>query len=111
MNTVQHDPLPRFHHLSVLSSREGMIAFGMQDGIPVLRASDSFQQRIEVLLHKQQETALSDSEREEFESYEEMDDYLSLLNRITRNLFLEGEFPVYYGIPTQKREQLATADS
>ncbi len=111
MNTVRHDPLPQFRHLSVLSNRENMIAFGMQEGIPLLRAPESFQQRIEELLHKEQATELSDSEREEFESYEEVDDYLSLLNRITRNLFLEGQLPVYYGVSAQNPEQLATTDS
>ncbi len=95
----------------MLSNREGMIAFALQEGIPVLRASKAVQERIEELLQKQREAALSDAEREEFESYEEIDDYLSLLNRITRNLFLGKQPSLLYDISTQNTASLATADS
>jgi hypothetical protein len=43
-----------------------------------------------MLLHQQQEGSLSEQEQEELESYEEIDDYLSFLNRITRNLYVEA---------------------
>ncbi len=95
MNAVlQHSP-SQFQHLSILSNREGIIAFALQEGIPVLRASKAVQECVEELLQKQQETGLSDTEREEFESYEEIDDYLSLLNRLTRNLYSEGKDSQY----------------
>ena len=108
MNATQ---LPQFHHLSLFSNREDMIAFAVQDGIPVLRASDSCQKRIDALLRKERETGLSDAEREEFASYEEIDDYLSLLNRMTRNLFLDGARAGAYGLSTQNSGHLTAATS
>ena len=108
MDAALQYPLPQFQHLATLSNREGIIALAMQEGIPVLHASETVQDRITQLLHKQQETELSASEREEFDSYEEIDDYLSLLNRITRNLFV-GELP--YDISAQNTGSLTTARS
>jgi hypothetical protein len=58
----------------------------LQNGLPVLRASTAVRRRITTLLRKQQETSLSPAETDELDRYEEIDDYLSFLNRIVRNL-------------------------
>ncbi len=58
----------------------------LQEGIPIFRSSNSVQERIEWLVDKQQDAELTEKEVEELERYEEMDDYLSFLNRVVRNL-------------------------
>jgi hypothetical protein len=79
-------PLPKFHHLPASLPLDGAVRLELQNGLPVLRASTAVQRRIMVLLRKQQETALSPEEIDELDRYEEIDDYLSFLNRIVRNL-------------------------
>ncbi len=52
----------------------------------MFRASKSVQQRISALLRKQQvSSSLTPEDIDELDRYEEIDDYLSLLNRIVRN--------------------------
>ena len=80
-------PIPRLRSLPASLPVEGAIRIELQEGIPVLRASSSVQARVTMLLRKQRESALSVQEAEEFDRYEEIDDYLSLLNRLVRNLF------------------------
>jgi hypothetical protein len=83
-------PLARLPYLPVSLPREGAIDLELQEGIPFLRASRSVQERIEVLLQKQQDRTISAAEQDELERYAEIDDYLSLLNRETRNLYRES---------------------
>jgi len=90
MSTTLTFPVTRLHLFPTSLSAEGAIGIELQEGIPILRASPAVQERIEMLLHKQQEGALSEREHEELESYEEIDDYLSFLNRISRN-YVEAE--------------------
>ena len=82
-------PLTRLYSLPVSLPKEGAIDLELQEGIPVLRASRIVQEQIELLVQKQQEGRLSNGEHEELDCYAEIDDYLSLLNRMTRNLYLE----------------------
>jgi hypothetical protein len=79
-------PLPKLHHLPASLPLDGAVRLELQDGLPVLRASTAVQRRITALLRKQRETALSPEETDELDRYEEIDDYLSFLNRIVRNL-------------------------
>jgi phosphoglycerate-specific signal transduction histidine kinase len=79
-------PLPKLHHLPASLPVDGAVRLELQNGLPVLRASTAVQRRITVLLHKQQEMALSPEETDELDRYDEIDDYLSFLNRIVRNL-------------------------
>jgi len=79
--------IPKLRSLPASLPVEGAIRIELQKGIPVLRASSSVQARVETLLRKQRESGLSVQEAEEFDRYEEIDDYLSLLNRLVRNLF------------------------
>lgn len=85
-------PLPKLHHLPASLPLEGAVRLELQNGLPVLRASTAVQLRITALLRKQQETALSPEETDELDRYEEIDDYLSFLNRIVRNL-LQSQHP------------------
>lgn len=75
--------------LDVLPSNmplENAINLDFSEGVLVLRASGSVQSRIESLLDRQRVSGLTASENAELDAYEEMDDYLSFLNRISRNL-------------------------
>lgn len=67
---------------------EGAVRIDLEEGIPVFRASSAVQNRIEELLAKQQNTPLSPEEEEELDCYEEIDDYLSFVNRTIRNVSL-----------------------
>ncbi|MBD1892888.1 MULTISPECIES: hypothetical protein [unclassified Coleofasciculus] len=67
---------------------EGAVRIELEEGVPIFRASSFVQTRIEELLSKQQDSPLNTAEEQELDSYEEIDDYLSFLNRTVRNLFL-----------------------
>ncbi len=86
MNTVTIRPLPRLRALPNMLPLEGAVRIELEEGIPVFRASGSVQARIEGLLLKEQEVGLNIEESEELDRYEEMDDYLSFINRVIRNL-------------------------
>jgi hypothetical protein len=77
--------LPTLRHLPASLPREGAVLLELQDGVPVLRASTAVQRRITTLLRKQQQGILSPAETTELDQYEDLDDYLSLLNRLVRN--------------------------
>jgi hypothetical protein len=79
-------PLPKLHYLPTSLPLDGAVRLELQNGLPVLRASTAVRRRITTLLRKQQETSLSPAETDELDRYEEIDDYLSFLNRIVRNL-------------------------
>jgi hypothetical protein len=78
-------PVPTLRHLPASLPLEGAVRLQLQDGVLVLRASTVVQQRIAILLRKQQHGALSPAETTELDQYEDLDDYLSLLNRLVRN--------------------------
>lgn len=64
------------------------VCLEVEEGYPVFRATATVQERIEFLLEKQHSTKLTKQEEQELDLYEEMDDYLSFVNRIIRNLCL-----------------------
>ncbi|MBS1787949.1 MAG: hypothetical protein JST85_09520 [Acidobacteria bacterium] len=68
--------------------RDRAVELDLVEGVLVFRASQTVRDRIEALLKKQQTAGLSESEESELDQYEELDDYLSLQNRLTRNYFL-----------------------
>jgi hypothetical protein len=80
--------LPKLNSLPATLPIEGAVRIELEEGIPVFRASSTVQARIEELLSKQKEISLSQKEEQELNSYEEIDDYLSFVNRTVRNLFL-----------------------
>lgn len=90
METALSSPAIRLRRLPISLPTEGGIRLELREGILVLKASTAVQERIESLIDKQREHLLSKQEEEELEIYEEFDDYLSLLNRLTRNLYVEA---------------------
>lgn len=82
-------PLPKLNALPNTLPIDGAVRIELEEGVPIFRASQVVQNRIEELLDKQQLAALSAEEAHELDSYEEMDDYLSFVNRTVRNLFLQ----------------------
>ena len=64
---------------------DGAVSIELQQGVPVFRASAKIQKRIDLLLQKQQSGNLTSKEQAELAAYEEIDDYLSFVNRLVRN--------------------------
>jgi hypothetical protein len=80
--------LLRLRHLPQVLPLDNVVRIELQDGVPVFRASEWVQERIAMLLEKQQSTPLAHDESRELDSYEEVDDYLSFVNRVVRNLII-----------------------
>jgi hypothetical protein len=79
---------PQLQTLPASLPVEGAVNIAVEDGIPIFRASQIVQQRIEALLDKQTDGSLSPEEVAELNRYEEIDDYLSFVNRTIRNLYI-----------------------
>ncbi len=84
MNHIQ--PVPMLNGLPRGLQHDGAISIELDGGVPILRASQTAQDRIEDLLQKQKTALLTPDEEQELQQYEDVDDYLSYLNRLTRNL-------------------------
>jgi uncharacterized protein YnzC (UPF0291/DUF896 family) len=63
----------------------GAVQLELVEGALIFRASEQVQTRIESLLEKQKDMGLTAVEEDELNSYEEIDDYLSFVNRTIRN--------------------------
>jgi hypothetical protein len=61
------------------------------EGVPVFRAPPHVQERIEDLLEKQRAGAVTAEEARELSRHEELDDFLSLVNRLVRNTMHAGK--------------------
>lgn len=81
--------LPKLQRLPNSWPIEGAVCIDLIEGIPILRASKTVQYRIEELLNKQKDGNLNSEEEQELDLYEEIDDYLSFINRTVRNLYLD----------------------
>jgi hypothetical protein len=81
--------LPKLENLHDTLPIEGAVRIELVEGIPIFRASTNIKTRIEELLEKQQTLPLNLDEEKELDLYEEIDDYLSFVNRTVRNLFLD----------------------
>ncbi len=79
-------PIPQIGKLPNSLPREGAVNLELEEGVLVLRVSQATQNRIEELLDKQHQMPLSEAEEIELDQYENIDDYLSFINRLTRNL-------------------------
>ncbi len=86
MDTIVVHPLPKLHVLPTTFPLEGAVRIELEEGVPVFRASSSVQNRIKDLLVKNRKEGLTTAEEEELDRYEEIDSYLSFINRVTRNL-------------------------
>ena len=80
------ESVPKLQGLPISLSRENAVEVDVEQGVMLFRVSKTAQARIEILLEKQKITKLTNSEETELDRYEEIDDYLSFLNRLTRNL-------------------------
>ncbi|MDY7013925.1 MAG: hypothetical protein SVX43_10085 [Cyanobacteriota bacterium] len=83
--------LPKLQNLPKSLPIEGAVRIELIEGIPIFRASSTIQERIDTLLEKQQNSFLNSEEEQELNLYEEIDDYLSFINRTVRNLYLERD--------------------
>jgi hypothetical protein len=83
--TLEHQ-IPRLHGLPPSLPRDGAVELELEEGVMIFRVSDVVHQRIEALLHKQRDASLSTDEELELSQYEQIDDYLSFVNRLLRNL-------------------------
>lgn len=77
---------PKLQNLPASLPIDGAVRIELEEGVPIFRASSFVQTRIETLLLKQQASVLNPDEEQELDRYEEIDDYLSYLNRVVRNL-------------------------
>ncbi len=84
---------PVFQSLPASLQAEGAVSIAMEEGIPIFRAAQRVQTRIETLLHKQTDAELTPDEVDELDRYEAIDDYLSFVNRTIRNLYLTPSNP------------------
>ena len=86
MVTFLNQPVPRLSNLPVTLPRKEAIEIELEQGVLIFRISQTAQNRIEELLDKQLAAQLTPAEEQELRQYEDIDDYLSYLNRLVRNL-------------------------
>lgn len=94
--------LPTLKTLPSTLPVEGAVRIELQEGVPIFRASRLVQDRIQELLDKQQIYPLSPEEEQELDGCEEIDDYLSFVNRTIRNLFLTQDRQDLSGVTPQQ---------
>lgn len=87
MNSFQ--PIPKLNFLPRTLPLENAVRLELEQGVVVFRASNAVVERIENLLAKQE--SRTDEEERELLQYEEIDDYLSHINRLIRNLSQTSE--------------------
>jgi hypothetical protein len=86
MSQALEHQIPKLHSLPLTLPREGAVQLELEEGVLIFRVSDAVQDHIESLLNKQRDAVLSPNEAEELGQYEDIDDYLSFINRLLRNL-------------------------
>jgi hypothetical protein len=69
---------------------EDAVRLELREGVPMFRAQPRIQERIDELLEKQPTSSLTESEERELLQYEELDEFLSLVNRLVRNSMRAG---------------------
>lgn len=85
---------PHLEMLAQVLPLEDGVRIELREGVPIFRAQPRIQERVEELLQKQPSERLTDSEERELSQYEELDEFLSLVNRLVRNsILLSGEAP------------------
>jgi phosphoglycerate-specific signal transduction histidine kinase len=86
MSSMAVQALPQLRILPRTLPLDNAVRIELEEGVPVFHASSAVQARIETLLDKQRSSRLSTNEDQELDLYEEVDDYLSFVNRAIRNL-------------------------
>ncbi|MCD8485935.1 hypothetical protein QPK87_01140 [Kamptonema cortianum] len=81
----------KLHSLPNSLPIEGAVRIELVEGVPILRASTTVQNRIETLLAKQKDSVLTAEEEKELDNYEELDNYFSLVNHTVRNVLLTAK--------------------
>lgn len=79
--------IPKLENLPLILPRDRAVRLEFEQGVVVFRASEEIRERIENLLEKHKSDSLTPEEKKELEAYEEIDDYLSHVNRLIRNSF------------------------
>ncbi len=98
--TIQ--PLPVLRSLPQTPTAKKSVQLELVEGALIFRVTPTIQKRIGSLLKKQRSSALNTAEETELQAYEEMDDYLSFVNRLTRNLLLLSQERKLDGVGTPK---------
>lgn len=70
---------------------ENAVKLVLEQGVIIFRASSSVQSHIEELVDRQKSGLLLPHEESELDAFEEIDDYLSHVNRLIRNSSENGE--------------------
>ena len=87
MNNVATNPVPQLQTLSASLPLDGAVRIELVEGVPIFKASRQVQERVETLIDKNKVgQKLTQAEERELDLYEEIDDYLSFINRMVRNL-------------------------
>ncbi len=73
---------------------ENAIRLEVEQGVIIFRATEKIQNRIAELLEKEKLSTLTPAETKEFNAYEEIDDYLSHVNRLIRNSTINPEVEI-----------------
>ena len=81
---------PYLEMLTKVLPLEDAVRLELREGVPVFRAQRRIQERIDELLEKQPTSSLTESEARELLQYEELDEFLSLVNRLVRNSMRTG---------------------
>ena len=92
MNEMIVNPLPRLQSLPASLPLERAVRIELEEGVPIFKASRLIQDRIEELLLKQRASQLRVDEMTELDRFEEMDDCLSFVNRVVRNLMQSEKY-------------------
>lgn len=82
MTVTALQPFPRLRNRLTAFLLDNAVRLELEEGVPVFRATPTVQERIEFLLEKQHTVKLAKLEQQELDLYEELDDYLSFVNRI-----------------------------
>ena len=87
MNKQLIQQIPKLKNLPRLMPKENAVRLELEQDVVIFRASKELQERIEDLLEKNKTESLTAKEKKELEASEEIDDYLSHVNRLIRNSF------------------------
>lgn len=86
MTVTAIQSLPQLRNLLTTFPLDNTVRLELEEGVPLFRATSTVQERIDLLLEKQHTAKLTKPEQQELDLYEELDDYLSFVNRTVRNL-------------------------
>ena len=85
MNNQAIQQLPKLKNIKKNLINDRAVNLKVEHGVVIFRASKEMQSRIEELLEKNKSGSLKAEEESELTTYEEIDDYLSYVNRLIRN--------------------------